>query len=128
ALGTLLVARTGGAAGVGVYALLRVLPGLAGVLISCGLPGAVAYFLAGPARDDRRLAATIAGMAVAGGIAGTLVWLAVVPLAGGRLFPGVGSALVACAGATVLTQLIVATSKSCAQGSGDMRGANLVIV
>jgi O-antigen/teichoic acid export membrane protein len=44
------------------------------------------------------------------------------------MFPGVSSALVAVAGLTVLTQLIVATAKSCAQGSGDMRGANLVIV
>jgi O-antigen/teichoic acid export membrane protein len=128
ALGTLFVARAGGAVGVGVYALLRVLPGLAGVLISCGLPGAVAYFLAGPTRDDRRLVATIAVMAVFGGAVGTCVWVALAPLAGGHVFAGVGTALVACAGATVLTQLIVATLKSCAQGSGDMRGANLVIV
>ncbi len=125
---TLLIARADGAAGVGIYALLRVLPGLAGVVISCGLPGAVAYFLAGPTRDDRRLAATIAAMTVVGGAAGTLGWLALIPLAGGRLFEGVGTVLIACAGATVLTQLIVATVKSCAQGSGDMRGANLVIV
>jgi O-antigen/teichoic acid export membrane protein len=125
---TLLIARADGAAGVGIYALLRVLPGLAGVVISCGLPGAVAYFLAGPTRDDRRLAATIAAMTLAGGGAGALGWLALVPVAGGRLFEGVGTVLVACAGAAVLTQLIVATVKSCAQGSGDMRGANLVIV
>jgi O-antigen/teichoic acid export membrane protein len=125
---TLLIARADGAAGVGIYALLRVLPGLAGVVISCGLPGAVAYFLAGPTRDDRRLAPTIAAMTLAGGAAGTLGWLALVPLAGGRLFEGLGTALMAFAGVTVLTQLIVATVKSCAQGSGDMRGANLVIV
>jgi O-antigen/teichoic acid export membrane protein len=128
ALGTLLVARAGGAAGVGIYALLRVLPGLAGVVISCGLPGAVAYFLAGPTRDDRRLAATIAAMALIAGAAGTLGWLAFVPLVGARLFEGLGTALVAFAGVAVLTQLIVATVKSCAQGTGDMRGANLVIV
>ena len=36
--------------------------------------------------------------------------------------------LVGVAGTTVLTQLIVATAKSCSQGSGDMRGANIVIV
>lgn len=125
---TLLIARADGAAGVGIYALLRVLPGLAGVVISCGLPGAVAYFLAGPTRDDRRLAATIAAMTLTGGAAGAVGWLALVPLAGGRLFEGVGTMLVALAGVTVLTQLIVATVKSCAQGSGDMRGANLVIV
>jgi len=125
---TLLIARADGAAGVGIYALLRVLPGLAGVVISCGLPGAVAYFLAGPTRDDRRLAATIAATTLASGVAGTLVWLALVRLVSGRLFEGLGTALVAFAGVTVLTQLIVATVKSCAQGSGDMRGANLVIV
>jgi O-antigen/teichoic acid export membrane protein len=125
---TLLVARAGGAAGVGIYALLRVLPGLAGVVISCGLPGAVAYFLAGPARDDRRLATTIAAMTVASGVAGTLAWVALVPLVEGRLFAGLGTVLVVFAGVTVLTQLIVATVKSCAQGSDDMRGANLVIV
>jgi O-antigen/teichoic acid export membrane protein len=50
------------------------------------------------------------------------------PLAGGRLFPGVSPLVTSAAGLTVLTQLIVATTKSCAQGSGDMRGANLVIV
>lgn len=128
ALCTLLVARAGGAAGVGIYALLRVLPGLAGVVISCGLPGAVAYFLAGPARDDRRLATTIVAMTVVSGAAGTVAWMAVIPVAGGRLFSGLSTVLVAYAGATVLTQLIVATAKSCAQGTGDMRGANLVIV
>ncbi len=125
---TLLIARADGSAGVGIYALLRVLPGLAGVVISCGLPGAVAYFLAGPTRDDRRLAATVAAMTLAGGCAGALCWLALAPVAGDRLFEGVGTVLVAWAGAAVLTQLIVATVKSCAQGSGDMRGANLVIV
>jgi len=128
ALGTLLVARTAGAAGVGIYALLRVLPGLTGVVVSCGLPGAIAYFLAGPSRDDRRLPSTLAALTLVGGVAGALVWITLMPLAGGRLFPGVSALVTAAAGLTVLTQLIVATTKSCAQGSGDMRGANLVIV
>jgi O-antigen/teichoic acid export membrane protein len=128
AAGTLLVARTAGAAGVGIYALLRVLPGLTGVVISCGLPGAVAYFLAGPSRGDRRLPATIAALTLAGGVAGSLIWIALMPLTGDRLFPGVSPVVTAAAGLTVLSQLIVATTKSCAQGSGDLRGANLVIV
>jgi O-antigen/teichoic acid export membrane protein len=128
AVGTLLVARAAGAAGVGIYALLRVLPGLMGVVLSCGLPGAVAYFLAGPARDDRSLPLTLAALTVGGGVAGSLVWIAIMPLVGDRLFPGVGPLVTAAAGVTVLTQLIVATTKSCAQGSGDMRGANMVIV
>ncbi len=74
ALATLIVARTGGPSAVGVYALLRVLPGLVGVLVSAGLPGAVAYFLAGGARDDRRLTWTIVSMAVLGGVVGTALW------------------------------------------------------
>jgi len=59
AVATLVIARAGGPAAVGPDALLRVLPGLAGVVISSGLPGAVTYFLAGPHRDDRRLPLTI---------------------------------------------------------------------
>jgi O-antigen/teichoic acid export membrane protein len=128
AVGTLLVARAAGAAGVGIYALLRVLPGLIGVVVSCGLPGAIAYFLAGPSRNDRRLPSTLVALTLVGGVAGSLVWFAIMPLAGDRLFPGVSQLVTAAAGLTVLTQLIVATTKSCAQGSGDMRGANLVIV
>jgi O-antigen/teichoic acid export membrane protein len=128
-LATLMIARIGGPTAVGIYALLRVLPSLVGVLASAGLPGAIAYFLAGPARDDRRLPSTICATAIAGGTAGALFWWGVLtPLAGGRLFPGVSTALVLLAGATVLTQLFVATAKSCAQGSGDLRGANIVIV
>jgi O-antigen/teichoic acid export membrane protein len=128
AVATLLVARTAGAAGVGIYALLRVLPGLTGVVVSCGLPGAIAYFLAGPSRGDRRLPSTLAALTLAGGVAGSLVWIALMPLAGDRLFPGVSPLVTTAAGLTVLTQLIVAATKSSAQGSGDMRGANLVIV
>ena len=128
-LATLMIARIGGPTAVGIYALLRVLPSLVGVLAAAGLPGAIAYFLAGPFHDDRRLPSTICATAIAGGTAGALFWWGVLtPLAGGRLFPGVSTALVALAGATVLTQLFVATAKSCAQGSGDLRGANVVIV
>ena len=45
-----------------------------------------------------------------------------------HLFPGVSRLYVAVAGVTVLTQLLVATAKSCSQGSDDLRGANIVIV
>ena len=128
-LATLLVARIGGPTAVGIYALLRVLPSLVGVLASAGLPGAIAYFLAGTSRNDRRLPSTICTTAVLGGTAGAFFWWGVLtPVAGGRLFPGLSAALVAVAGATVVTQLFVATAKSCAQGSGDLRGANIVIV
>ena len=128
ALATIVVARTDGAAGVGIYALLRVLPGLLGVVVSCGLPGAIAFFLAGPSRDDRRLPLTIVAMAALGGGAGMVLWLAATPMLSAHLFDGVSMSLVAVAGVTVLTQLFVATAKSCSQGSGDLRGANIVII
>ena len=47
---TVVIARTDGAGAVGSYALLRMLPGLVGVLCVAGLPGALAYFLAPPPR------------------------------------------------------------------------------
>ncbi len=128
AFATFLVARTGGPAAVGVYALLRVLPGLVGVMISCGLPGAVAYFLAGPYSRNRRLPLTLVAMAVVGGAVGTALWTAASPLLARALFPNLSVPLVIIAGVTVFTQLIVATAKSCSQGSDDLRGANLVIV
>ena len=55
ALATILVARVGGPEAVGAYALLRMLPGLLGVLCVAGLPGALAYFLADGRRDAPRL-------------------------------------------------------------------------
>lgn len=128
ALATMLVAWTGGPAAVGVYALVRVLPGLLGVVVSSGLPGAMAYFLSGPGRDDRRLPLTILAMALAGGGLGTALWCAATPLLGAVLFDDLSTALVLVAGATVLTQLLVATAKSCSQGSDDLPGANRVIV
>jgi O-antigen/teichoic acid export membrane protein len=127
AAGTFAVAKAGGPEAVGVYALLRVLPGLVGVAISAGLPGAIAYFLAGPSRSDRRMPATIVAIAVLGGVAGTLLWALGAVSFGSSLFPDLSLALMIWAGGTVFTQLIVATAKSCSQGSDDMRGANLVI-
>jgi O-antigen/teichoic acid export membrane protein len=128
ALGTLLVARTGGPVAVGAYALLRVLPGLVGVVLSAGLPGAATYFLAGPRRGDRRVASTIVLIALAGGTLGTALWLAGAPLLRSAFFDELSLPLVALAGTTVLSQLLVATAKSCSQGSDDLQGANLVIV
>ena len=46
-LATVLVAHAGGPKLLGELTLLRVLPGLMGVLVACGLPSAVPYFLAG---------------------------------------------------------------------------------
>lgn len=127
-LATLVVARSGGPAAVGAYALLRVLPSLVGVVCSAGLPGAIAYFLAGPARSDRRAPPTLLAMAVAGGVAGAALWLAATPLLTRALFAEVPAALVATAAVAVATRVLAATAKSCSQGSGDLPGANRVIV
>ncbi len=128
AIGTFVVARAGGAAAVGVYALMRVLPSLVGVIVSAGLPGAVTYFLAGDARSDPRLKSTIIAMAFTGGIAGAIVWMLAAPLLERTFFEGVGADLLAWGGIMVFTHLLVATAKSCSQGSGDLAGANRVIV
>jgi O-antigen/teichoic acid export membrane protein len=123
-----LLARKGGPAVVGIYALLRVLPGLVGVLLSAGLPGAAAYFLAGPTRGDRSLPLTLVLMAAAGGAIGAALWAAGAAAIRDSLFRDLSIGLVAWAGLTVLTQLIVATAKSCSQGTDDLPGANRVIV
>jgi O-antigen/teichoic acid export membrane protein len=127
AVTTFIVARTGGPALVGVLALLRVLPGLIGVVLSSGLPGAVTYFRAGPHRDDRRLPFTIVAMVAAGGAFGAVVWIGATPFLGGILFPNLSLGLVTFAGTIVLTKLCVATAKACLQGNDDLPGANRVI-
>ena len=127
ALATLLVARTGGTTAVGVYVLLRVLPSLVGVLCAAGLPGSVAYFRAGAHRDDPRLPFTLVTIAGAGGVVGTLVWVLASPLLQRGLFSALSLELVVLSGALVLTRVLVATAKSCSQGSDDLRGANRVI-
>jgi O-antigen/teichoic acid export membrane protein len=124
---TLLVAREGGPALVGAYALLHVLPSLVGMLVSAGLTGAVAFFLAGPHRADRRLPLTLVGMAVVSGTVGVVLWAAVAPFAGPVVFPDIRAPLVVLAGLLVATRLAVTTAKSCAQGSQDLAGANGVI-
>jgi O-antigen/teichoic acid export membrane protein len=124
---TLILARNGGAAVVGIYTLLHVLPALVGTLLSAGLPVAIPYFLAGPDRTNRRLPLTIVAIAVTGGVAGTALWIALVPLFGPRLFPDLSLPLVMLAGVAVLTRLITTTAKSSSQGTHDLHGANRVI-
>jgi O-antigen/teichoic acid export membrane protein len=128
ALATVIVARGDGPEGVGIYALLRVLPGLAGVLASAGLPGAVPFFLAGPHREDRQLPLTIVAIMLAAGVGGSLVWLAGSPLLSRTFFGDLGTALTAWAALTVLTQLLVAVAKGCCQGADDLNAANLIIL
>jgi O-antigen/teichoic acid export membrane protein len=128
ALATLLVAWSGGPTAVGIYTLARVVPGLVGVVMACGLPGAVPYFLSGPDRDDRRVPLTLVAITLCGGLAGTALWAAASPLLGKLLFPDLSPALVLLIGATVTTQVLVAAAKASSQGSDDLPGANLVIL
>jgi O-antigen/teichoic acid export membrane protein len=124
---TLVLARNGGPAVVGIYALLHVLPGLLGTIVSSGLPVAVPYFLAGPDREDVRLPSTLVAMAVAGGVAGSALWVASAPVVGPLLFPDLSMPLVMLAGTAVLTRLGTITAKACSQGSDDLPGSNRVI-
>jgi O-antigen/teichoic acid export membrane protein len=125
---SLLVARLSGAAVLGEYTLLRVLPWLTGVVISCGVPVASAYFLAGERRTDSRLRPTLALLVVAGAGIGALVWLAAIPVLHRLLFPSTPTWLLVLAGILVATQLVTVWGKACCQGAADMFGANLLIV
>jgi lipopolysaccharide/colanic/teichoic acid biosynthesis glycosyltransferase/O-antigen/teichoic acid export membrane protein len=127
-MASLLVARTGGPTVVGVYALIRVLPWLFGVIFSCGLPTASAFFLAGERGKDRRVRPTLALMAVAGAALGSLAWLACAVLFHHVFFRPMPVSLVFVITVLVVTQLWTVTAKGCCQGSGDITGANLVIV
>jgi O-antigen/teichoic acid export membrane protein len=125
---TLVVARAGGPALVGAYALLHLLPALVGTLVSCGLVMAATYFLAGANRDDARLPATIVAIALVAGVVGTLLWVLAAPALQALLFKDLSVLLVALAGVAVLTRLVVTTAKSCCQGTNDLQGSNAVIL
>jgi len=126
-IATLLVARVGGPTTVGQYALLRVIPGLVGVVASAGLPTACAYFLAGRGAG-REIPWTLFGIAAVAGAGATAAWLVALPVLRSLFFGEMSTPLLALAGATVASQLFVATAKSCTQGLGDIRGANRLIV
>ena len=128
AVATALVAWTGGPAAVGIYTLARVLPGLVGVILSSGLPGAVPYFLAGPERNDRSLPLTLVAMSLGGGALGTVAWIAFSPVLSHFLFPDLSTGSMLVIAATVFTQLQLTSAKACSQGVEDMRGANWVIL
>jgi O-antigen/teichoic acid export membrane protein len=126
-LATVLVARVGGPAAVGEYALLRMLPGLVGVLCVVGLPGALAYFLAAPRRNLPRLWPTLIAIGFAGAMLGTLVWMAAAPLLAKAFFPHESQVMIALAGLTVPTQLLLTLGKTALQGLEDRRGSDVVI-
>ena len=125
---SLLVARVGGPTVLGYYALLRVLPWLFGVILSCGLPTAAAYFMAGEYGKNRQSRPTICLLAVIGaGISG-LAWLACAVPFQHVFFKQMPLTLVLAMTISVVTSLWNVTAKACCQGSGDIAGANLLIV
>jgi lipopolysaccharide/colanic/teichoic acid biosynthesis glycosyltransferase len=125
---SLLVARVGGPTVLGYYALLRVLPWLFGVIISCGLPIAAAYFMAGEHGKDRRSRSTICLLAVIGGGISALAWVACAVPFQHVFFRQMPLALILAMTISVVTSLWNVTAKACCQGSGDLTGANLLIV
>ena len=125
---SLIVARVGGVTVVGEYALLRVLPWFFGVVFSCGLPTASAFFLAGNYGKDQRLRPTLAMLAVLGAGLGSLMWLVCALPFHALFFKQMPTWSVVVMAIVVVTQLCTVTAKSCCQGSGDIAGANLVIV
>jgi O-antigen/teichoic acid export membrane protein len=126
-LATILVARIGGPAAVGEYALLRMIPGLVGVLCVLGLPGALAYFLAEPRRELPRLWPTLMAIGAVGALLGTIAWVVASPLLARIFFPGEPVWLIAAAGATVPTQLLLTLAKTSLQGLEDRHGGDFVI-
>ena len=124
---SLVVARVGGPALVGVFVLLRLLPWLMGVLWNLGLYGATPYFLAGPSRTEPRYRSTIFAICVTSGVAGGLAWAALSPILAHGLLRGMSPALVGLAGVSVLTQSLETTAKASSQGFDDLRGSNRII-
>jgi O-antigen/teichoic acid export membrane protein len=123
---TIVIARESGPSGVGLFALLRVLPGLVGVVISGGLPTGVPYFFAQPGL--RALRSTVVSTMLIAGVVGTALWCVGAGALQGLFFSDLPRSLVTLAGLTVFTQLLVATAKGSAQGRHDLPGANQVIV
>lgn len=127
-IASLLVARIGGPTVLGYYALLRVLPWLFGVIISCGLPTAAAYFIAGKHGMDRRARPTISLIAVLAAGLSALAWAACAVPFHHVFFRQMPVGLVLIMTISVVTSLFNVTAKACCQGSGDIAGANLLIV
>lgn len=124
ALATVLVARSAGAAGVGHYALWRVLPWLAGTVLTVGLEGSIVYYLAGQSRDHAAVRGTILATLFVATPVGTLTWVLAAPLIGEAFFSGLTPTLVAAGGLLVITRMVVLTAKVAAQGMHDLAGSN----
>lgn len=128
ALATLLVAWAGGPGGVGVYALLRILPWLFAIIVSAGLSNAISYFLAGPTRDDPRVRPTIAVIMLGAGLIAVALWCAAAPLVRLVFLQDVALLVVLAAASKVASRLVVITAKGACQGCGDTAGMNLGIL
>jgi O-antigen/teichoic acid export membrane protein len=126
-IASLVVAHLAGPDGVGIYALLRVLPWLVGVVISSGLPMASAYVVSSARVPRASLNPTITAIMLGCGAAGTLGWLALSPVLRPTFFSTASTALVALSAPLVLTQLVTVTGKACAQGGDDLPGSNAII-
>jgi O-antigen/teichoic acid export membrane protein len=126
-LASILVARVGGPEAVGTYALLRILPGLLGVLCVLGLPGSMSYFLGPSYRKDPRLWPTLMAILGGGSLVALLIWLALAHTLRTTFFHGDTTAVIATGGAAVVTQLVLTVSKTSLQGLGDRRGGDVVI-
>ncbi len=124
---TVVIARTDGAGAVGSYALLRMLPGLVGVLCVAGLPGALAYFLAPGRIGEERLWPTLVAIATVGATIGCLLWAVGSVALAALFFPHAPVATVVAAALTVPTQLLLTVGKTALQGLGDRRGGDTVI-
>ena len=124
---TVLVGRVGGPDLVGGFTLLRVLPGLAGVLAAAGLPGAAPYFLASRS-VDASLRPTLVILTTLGATLGAFCWLVLTPVLHSVFFSSWSVLLTVAAAGAVFTQLFVAVGKSLLQGGGDLPGANMAIV
>jgi O-antigen/teichoic acid export membrane protein len=127
AAATVMVARVGGPDLVGGFTLLRVLPGLAGVLAAFGLPGAAPYYLSSSA-NNRSLRPTLISLTVGGALLGMLGWLVLTPVLHPVFFSSWSLGVTIACGGAVFSQLFVAVGKSLLQGTDDMRGANIFIV
>jgi lipopolysaccharide/colanic/teichoic acid biosynthesis glycosyltransferase len=127
-IGSLLVARVAGPTGVGVLALLRIMPWLTAVILTTGLPVASTYMLSARRAPRSTLHATIASVAAIGGLSGAVFWLAAAPALHLFFFQVLPLSLVLAAAPLVFTQLVTVTAKACCQGSDDLAGSNRIIV
>lgn len=125
---TLWVARIGGPIAVGDYALLRILPWLLAVIVSGGLAGSIAYFLAGPTRGDSRVQSTVIAIATMSAVAGAVLWVIGTPLLHRVFFKDVAAGVVVWVAIRVALRLFVITGKAAAQGTGDLTGSNRTIL